>query len=43
MFLNTPEAVYELMERRSDIYSDKPQLVPSFEHFREILTPDDLL
>ena len=39
VFLNTPEAVYELMERRSDIYSDKPQLVPSFEYFQRNSDP----
>ena len=33
VFLNTHEAVYDLMEKRSDIYSDKPQLVLSFENF----------
>lgn len=32
VFLNTHEAVYDLMEKRNDIYSDKPQLVLSFEY-----------
>ena len=33
MFLNTPEAAINLMDKRGTIYSDKPQLVgvPSIE------------